>query len=347
MGRLRRSAEGPCRSRLTKNASRRNLGCMGEQGQVPAQLAGFDRDEWKALLGNAAPFAVAAGDVLFRQGDHADALYLVDGGLLEIAARIPGDDNAVISTIRPGEVVGEFALLDDGPRSARVRAVEDTHGLAISARRFRALLHDGSAWAVRLGIALRRLVASRTRATLQRIVAEGHFDPHALRQLHAGPAPVAAKAGASEMAHGLSRLRGFEAIATHGPLLDAPRGSTLVGAGEGQEGLHLVLRGAVRAAVPRGAMAEQVFVFGPGCFVGLTGHSDGGPQPLLVTAVEDAKLVHLRAETLAALENDMPQWLPLLHTAFGRQLVQDQRKANRHLGRSLSLARFNHAGEVD
>jgi hypothetical protein len=35
-----------------------------------------------------------------------------------------------------------------------------------------------------------------------------------------------------------------------------------------------------------------------------------------------------------------------LHTAFGRQLVQDQRKANRHLGRSLSLARFNHAGEL-
>lgn len=319
---------------------------MGEMAQVPAQLAGFEREEWQALLGNAAPFSVAAGDVLFRQGDHADALYLVEGGLLEIAARIPGDDNAVISAIRPGEVVGEFALLDDGPRSARVRAIEDTRGLAISGRRFRALLADGSGWAVRLGVALRRLVASRTRATLQRIVAEGHFDPHALRQLHAGPAPVPAKAQASDLAHGLARLRGFEAIATQGTLLDAPRGSTLVGPGQGQEGLHLVLRGAVRAAVPRGAMAEQVFVFGPGCFVGLTGHSDGGPQPLLVTAVEDAKLVHLPAETLTALEDEMPSWLPALHAAFGRQLVQDQRKANRHLGRSLSLARFNHAGEL-
>lgn len=319
---------------------------MGEMAQVPAQLAGFEREEWQALLGNAAPFSVAAGDVLFRQGDHADALYLVEGGLLEIAARIPGDDNAVISAIRPGEVVGEFALLDDGPRSARVRAIEDTHGLAISGRRFRALLADGSGWAVRLGVALRRLVASRTRATLQRIVAEGHFDPHALRQLHAGPAPVPAKAHASDLAHGLARLRGFEAIATQGTLLDSPRGSTLVGPGQGQEGLHLVLRGAVRAAVPRGAMAEQVFVFGPGCFVGLTGHSDGGPQPLLVTAVEDAKLVHLSAETLAMLEAELPAWLPALHAAFGLQLVQDQRKANRHLGRSLSLARFNHAGEL-
>lgn len=319
---------------------------MGEMAQAPAQLAGFDREEWQALLGNAAPFSAVAGEVLFRQGDHADALYLVEAGLLEIAARIPGDDNAVISAIRPGEVVGEFALLDDGPRSARVRAVEDTRGLVISGRRFRALLADGSQWAVLLGHALRRLVASRTRTTLERIVAEGHFDPHALRQLHAGPPPVRSLSDPRALARDLARLRGVEDLVVTGQAFEAPRGATIATPGDSQDGLHLVLRGAVRAAVPRGAMAEQVFVFGPGCFVGLTGHSDGGPQPLLVTAAEQAQLVHLPAGTLSALEADAPPWLPALHAAFGRQLVQDQRKANRHLGRSLSLARFNHAGEL-
>lgn len=314
--------------------------------QAPAQLAGFDREAWAALLGNAAPFSAVAGEVLFRQGDHADALYLVEAGLLEIAARIPGDDNAVISAIRPGEVVGEFALLDDGPRSARVRAVEDTRGLAISGRRFRALLADGSDWAIRLGHALRRLVATRTRQTLERIVAEGHFDPHALRQLHAGPPPVPSRSEADVLARGLARLKGIEEVVRAGTLLEAQRGATVAAPGDSQDGLYLVLRGAVRAAVPRGAMAEQVFVFGPGCFVGLTGHSDGGPQPLLVTAAEQAQLVHLPAATLAALEAEAPPCLPALHAAFGRQLVQDQRKANRHLGRSLSLARFNHAGDL-
>lgn len=319
---------------------------MGETAQAPAQLAGFDREAWAALLGNALPFAAAAGDVLFRQGDHADALYLVEAGLLEIAARIPGDENAVISQIRPGEVVGEFALLDDGPRSDCVRALEDTHGLAISGRRFRALLADGSAWALQLGHALRRLVATRTRVTLQRIVSEGHFDAHALRQLHAGPPPRPIRRDAAAFASGLMRLKGVEELAAVGPLLEAPRGATVAVPGDRQDGLHLVLRGAVRAAVPRGAMAEQVFVFGPGCFVGLTGHSDGGPQPLMVTAAEHALLVHLPSREMEALEAASPAWLPALHAAFGRQLVQDQRKANRHLGRSLSLARFNHAGEL-
>lgn len=319
---------------------------MGERAQAPAQLAGFDRETWAALLGNASPFAVGAGEVLFRQGDHADALYLVEKGLLEIAARIPGDDNAVISAIRPGEVVGEFALLDDGPRSARVKAVEDTRGLVVSGRRFRALLADGSDWAMQLGHALRRLVAARTRQTLERIVSEGHFDPLSLRQLHSGPGPVPSRVDAAALAGGLGRLKGIENVVGTGTLLEARRGATVAAPGDSQDGLFLVLRGAVRAAVPRGAMAEQVFVFGPGCFVGLTGHSDGGPQPLLVTAAEQAQLVHLPGHMLAALEREAPPWLPALHAAFGRQLVQDQRKANRHLGRSLSLARFNHAGEL-
>lgn len=319
---------------------------MGEILRNSPQLAGFDSDEWQALVGHAAPFALPAGATLFRQGDAPDALYLVERGSLEIATRLPGDEDAMLSAIRPGEMVGEFALLDDGPRSARVRAVEDAAGLAWPRARFLALLADGSPWAIRLGHALRRLVASRTRATLGRIVAEGLFDPGALRQLHAGPGPARAKGDAAALCAGISRLTGATAVSGHGQLCATAAGATISSPGNIQDGLHIVLRGAVRAGVVRGAMQEQVFVFGPGCFVGLTGHSDGQGQPLLVTAAEDSLLLHLPAETLEQLERERPAWLPWLHTAMGRQLVQDQRKANRHLGRSLALSRFNHAGEA-
>lgn len=319
---------------------------MGETLRSAPQLAGFDQDEWRALLDHAVPFAVNADATLFRQGDAAGALYIVERGALEIATRLPGDAAAVVSTIRPGEMVGEFALLDDGPRSAHVTALEDTAGIAIGRSRYRALFADGSPWATRLGMALRRLVAGRTRATLGRIVAEGQFDPGALRQLHAGPAPSLAKGDAIGLVEGLARLDGATPIAQHGRLFEARAGSTIVQPGEAQDGLHVVLRGAARASVPRGAMVEQVFVFGPGCFLGLTGHSDGRGQPLLVTAAEDSLLLHLPAASLSALYRDPLPWLPALHTAMGRQLVQDQRRANRHLGRSLALDRFNHAGEL-
>ncbi|MDT0509138.1 cyclic nucleotide-binding domain-containing protein [Novosphingobium sp. MMS21-SN21R] len=319
---------------------------MGDVWRNAPQLAGFDTDEWNALSAHAAAFAVAEGETLFRQGDAPGALYLVERGVLEIATRLPGDEAAVMSTIRPGEMVGEFALLDDGPRSAHVRALEDTSGIAVSRGRFLALLADGTPWALRLGMALRRLVASRTRATLGRVVAEGMFDPGALRQLHAGPKPVAAKGDVAVLLRGLSRLAGAAEVSAQGHLHTIAAGGTVAEPGEAQDGLHLVLRGAVRAGVIRGAMQEQVFVFGPGCFVGLTGHSDGRGQPLLVTAAEDSLLLHLPKAALAWLERDAPPWLPALHAAMGRQLVQDQRKANRHLGRSLALTRFNHAGET-
>ncbi len=318
---------------------------MGEVLRNSPQLAGFGTDEWHALIGHTAAFAVAEGETLFRQGDAPGALYLVERGELEIATRLPGDEAAVMSAIRPGEMVGEFALLDDGPRSAHVRALEDTSGLAVSRGRFLALLADGTPWAIRLGMALRRLVASRTRATLGRIVAEGLFDPRALRQLHAGPKPVSAKGDVAALLSGLPRLAAASDVAAHGELHKASEGATIAEPGEAQDGLHLVLRGAVRAGVIRGAMQEQVFVFGPGCFVGLTGHSDGRGQPLLITAAEDSLLLHLPKGALAKLERDRPPWLPALHAAMGCQLVQDQRKANRHLGRSLALTRFNHAGE--
>ena len=80
-----------------------------------AALEGAARAELAAI---AHPFALAEGALLFRQGDPPSGLYLVGEGALEIATRMPGDDAAQVSRIAPGEVVGEFALLDDGPRSA-------------------------------------------------------------------------------------------------------------------------------------------------------------------------------------------------------------------------------------
>lgn len=319
---------------------------MAESLKTSPELAGFTVDEWQALMGHAAPFAALRGETLFRQGDPPSALYLVGEGLLEIETRLPGDEAAVISRIEPGQMVGEFALLDDGPRSANVRAVDASAGFVIARDRFRALLSDGSPWALRLGTALRRLVAARTRATLERIVAEGLFDPLGLRRIASGPR-LSGMPGTdvSELLAGLPRLAGCEGMAEAGQLELAPAGSTIAAPNEPQDGLRVVLRGAVRAAIPRGAMQEQIFVFGPGCFVGLTGYSDGGGQPLLVSAAEEALVLHLRGDDLVRAAETAATWYPPLLLAMGRQLVQDQRKANRHLGRSLALLRFNHAGE--
>ncbi len=65
------------------------------------------------------------GDVLFREGDVADSLYIVVRGRLAIAIANPIDNReTVVSLMEPGDLFGEMAMLDDGPRSAMARALE-------------------------------------------------------------------------------------------------------------------------------------------------------------------------------------------------------------------------------
>ena len=64
------------------------------------------------------------GEVLLRQGDAGDDLYVVLAGRLAISIERPGAGSALIDEIGPGGLVGEMALLTGQPRTATARAVE-------------------------------------------------------------------------------------------------------------------------------------------------------------------------------------------------------------------------------
>src|ERR1700690_1546451 len=62
------------------------------------------------------------GEVLMRQGDSADGLYLVGSGRLQVSIVHEDGSEEVINEVGRGEVVGEMALLTDSPRSATITA---------------------------------------------------------------------------------------------------------------------------------------------------------------------------------------------------------------------------------
>jgi serine phosphatase RsbU (regulator of sigma subunit) len=66
------------------------------------------------------PVTLATGDTLFREGDRADALFLVATGTLHVEK-----DGVLLAARGPGECVGEMALMDAGLRSASVVAAGD------------------------------------------------------------------------------------------------------------------------------------------------------------------------------------------------------------------------------
>ena len=137
-----------------------------------------DRCEWRRL---------AAGEVLFAQGDPSDAAYFVVGGrvrasVLDVARPLdddtgpddmrpgdtgPGDTGpgeVVIGELGRGEVVGELGLIDDALRSATIRAVRDTTLARFPAEMFEELIQRSPA----LMLQVTRNILRRMRATTRR-----------------------------------------------------------------------------------------------------------------------------------------------------------------------------------
>lgn len=146
---------------------------------------------------------LSEGDVLVREGDPATDLFLVRTGSLEVLkAEKRREREHRIATVLPGEVVGELALFDELPRSATVRALEESSVWQLQFQQIRpgadretVDLDDPEARQMR--IAYRKLVlnmagvmsarlrekADESLATAQRRTAMGQFMVHVLTLL--------------------------------------------------------------------------------------------------------------------------------------------------------------------
>lgn len=75
------------------------------------------------------------GDVVFRTHDRGDCAYIIDSGRIEIFTESFGAE-IPISTLGPGEIFGEMAILDHSPRSASARALDEVQVSTISREQF-------------------------------------------------------------------------------------------------------------------------------------------------------------------------------------------------------------------
>lgn len=81
----------------------------------------------------------AAGEIIFREGDPArEEAFIIERGLVQISKTDPEGREIHLDVSRPGDIVGEMALIDDKPRMAGARAIEPTDLVVISGAEFRA-----------------------------------------------------------------------------------------------------------------------------------------------------------------------------------------------------------------
>lgn len=89
------------------------------------------------------------GDIIFKEGDVGDAMYLIRSGQVIVFKGDPGSP-IVLGYRGAGEIIGEMALLDDRPRSATVVATEPLCLLKISQEDFQTWLGDNPSLRVNL-----------------------------------------------------------------------------------------------------------------------------------------------------------------------------------------------------
>jgi len=101
-------------------------------------------------------------EVVFDEGEEAQALYIVLGGKVLIC-RQGEPETGRIAEVAEGSMFGELALLDGSPRSAQARAAEDCLLAALSRADFKGLVETHAVIASKIAIQLARGLGQKLR----------------------------------------------------------------------------------------------------------------------------------------------------------------------------------------
>ncbi len=75
--------------------------------------------------------AYKAGQMILREGRVGAAFFIIVSGRVEVVKDINKADAVVLATLGPGEFFGEISTIKHLPRSASVRALEESECLGI------------------------------------------------------------------------------------------------------------------------------------------------------------------------------------------------------------------------
>jgi CRP/FNR family cyclic AMP-dependent transcriptional regulator len=142
-------------------------------------FAHLSEAELGRLAGDFSSFEYSKNDALFWQGDSSSELYLIRRGKVRIYKMSPGGRETSINIFSTGDILGEFAAIDQLPRSATAQAI--THCLVwrmdgnVFVQHLLAMPH--------LALALNRLLVGKLRWTSEFAETVAQYDA-AGRLLH-------------------------------------------------------------------------------------------------------------------------------------------------------------------
>jgi len=122
-----------------RDPSLERLGIVGIE-QLATSFPHLEKRELVEMASRGRPIAFQPGDVIVREGDPPDDLYLVTSGEVTVSRDDGAGNETTLRTITTGGFFGEVGVMQGIPRTATVRAAAQTEVLAIPATAFREIV---------------------------------------------------------------------------------------------------------------------------------------------------------------------------------------------------------------
>ncbi len=131
--------------------------------RVPV-FSAIGAEKQKLLCFSSERLTFEPGQVMFREGDVADAAYVVIDGTVEITVDTPSGP-LLVNTLGESDVVGETAIFGDVPRTATATAKTRLEALRVDKDLFVDLMRDNPDAAMQIN----RILATRLANTTARL----------------------------------------------------------------------------------------------------------------------------------------------------------------------------------
>lgn len=122
-------------------------------------FSGLEQTEMKQIAAAARGLRKTRGEFIYLPGDRADSVYVLKKGRIKLSVLSESGKEIAIDLIQPGEMFGEFALIDESVRSNMTQALDEVVVLVFNKHDFVNLLKNQS----KLALNYIRMVGDRRR----------------------------------------------------------------------------------------------------------------------------------------------------------------------------------------
>ncbi len=230
------------------------------------------------------------GDIIVRQGDSADAFYVLLSGRARVVKADQTGTEIVLATLKPGDSFGEAALAEGGTRNATVRCSTGVEALRLDRADFLELIAQNRELRRHLEMTARH---RSLHGFLYQFSNFGRLPLPALRDLIEKLTPV-----------------------------EVAKGRAIIKQGDVPGAMFILEKGRARAYAQNNGSQKNLAFYREGDFFGELSILQGTPRSATVEAFSDCRLFALEPEAVRDLKRQYPEFGKLME----ERLAQYQRK---------------------